>query len=277
MQSNIKQRSKELHEFSGTGVLFALIVLIGDGIQPIIRHTAPTDTNNLLYTLVASLVEFVLIIPITLVMSGKKRRNKRARNKTEEMKQEFGKKQVLIRLMMMGCIFAICSYLLLYGLNQINSVTGIIAIKTQPISMIVIGFLMLGEKVNFKEILCAILIILGAIFVATEGTMMFYEISESVIILLVIPIFWNIGHAIAKPLLKNDTLNVYQLVLGRIGFVSLFLAIFYIIGDRRNVEQLTKFDYLLPMFSMGFLWLILQICWYNGLKHLKLAILASIV
>lgn len=273
MASKWEFEAKSSEKFSVAGVIYALVVLVGDGIQPILRHAVPDDVNNLLFTWFASLVEFGALIPIIIIA---KRTNRRSQVKLKH--PIFSKGQIIGRLVVIGVIFAVCGYLLLYGLNEVDSVTGILAIKTQPISMIFIGYFMLGERVNYKEILCSLMLILGAIYVASDGTMNLADMSEAVFILLIIPIFWNIGHALAKPLIKSGTLTVTELVFGRIGFVTLFLTLFYLgIQQGTDFSQIFNVQYVLPMVALGLLWLMLHLCWYAGVKRLKLSVISSIV
>lgn len=278
-----KQINTIQEESSGIGVVYALIVLVGDGMQPIIRHAVPQDANNLLFTWIASLFEFLILIPVTLILQRHQnrktiRKNDPKRPSVDITEKNFTKKQIMIRLIIIGFIFAVCSYFLLYGLNLVDSITGIIAIKTQPISMIIIGFFMLKERVDYKEVICSISLIIGAIYVASDGTMNLSNISGAVVILLIVPVFWNIGHALAKPLIRTGTLSVSKLVLGRIGFVTLFLTLFYLLFEQGDdFEQILNMDYLSPMLLMGLLWLMLHLCWYGGVKRLKLSVVASIV
>jgi len=116
------------------------------------------------------------------------------------------------------------------------------------------------------------------IYIVTEGTFHVVDLSMGVIILLIVPIFWNIGHSIAKPFIQNRMLTVNEFVLIRIGFTAAILGVLFVfVGDTADLARGMSSDALVSIFSMGILFAFLHTCWYRAVRALQLSIVSFIV
>ncbi len=262
------------------GVFFAVITFIGDGFQSIVSNSRPAAINSLVFSWITACIELVIIFPFFLHSIINRRKNSRSVdiNNISPKQPMFSRKQIVLRLTFAGIIFAGCAYYLIVGFTLVDSVTGILAVKTQPISMMIIGAIFLKEKLSLQEILIGITMLVLIIFITTEGTFNLGNLSIGVIYLLIVPIFWNIGHSIAKPFLSNYILSVPEFVFIRIAFTSIILGfVFLIIGNKEDLIILSEKKALISIFSMGALFGILHTCWYQAVRALPLSIASLIV
>lgn len=184
----------------------------------------------------------------------------------------------ILRLAVAGVIFAFCAYYLIVGLTLVDSVTGILAIKTQPISMMIIGAIILKERLTWKEILIGLLMLVLIMFITTKGTFQLAEITTGVVILLIVPIFWNIGHTLAKPFLEHKALTVIEFVFIRITITSIILTIlFAFMGDWGDLRFLTNTPALISILSMTVIFTLAHNSWYQTVKRLPLSVASMIV
>ncbi len=262
------------------GVIFAIITLVGDGFQTIVNNSRPAELNSLLFSWITACTELMFIFPFFLI-SFRNRFHRKETKKSKKKKKtirRFKKYQIYLRLIVCGVIFAGCAYYLIVGFTLVDSVTGILAVKTQPISMMLIGALFLKEKLSVKEVLLGIVMLVLIIYVTTKGTFNIGELSLGVVYLLVVPVFWNVGHSLAKPLLSNNVMSVPEFVFVRISFTSVILGIvFLIVGNIDSLALLNNSHALASIFGMGCLFAILHTCWYQAVRNLPLSIASLIV
>ncbi|MBN1686570.1 MAG: DMT family transporter, partial [Spirochaetales bacterium] len=169
-------------------------------------------------------------------------------------------------------------YFVIVGFSLVDSVTGILAVKTQPISMMIIGALFLRERLSIQVVgVGAIMLVLIA-FIVTRGTFDLGNLTVGVVYLLIVPIFWNIGHSIVKPLLTQSILTVPELVFVRIAFTAVILGmVFLLSGNKADLAILSHRDSLVSIFSMGALFTVIHLCWYQAVRALPLSIATFIV
>lgn len=265
---------KKILSAASVGVLFAVLTLIGDGFQTIITNARPDEISAFMFAWLAACVELPLLFPFFLYS----RLQKRKKTVSTSAKLYFARPWVFLRLFIAGVIFAGCSYFVIVGFSLVDSVTGILAVKTQPISMMIIGALFLRERLSIQVVgVGAIMLVLIA-FIVTRGTFDLGNLTVGVVYLLIVPIFWNIGHSIVKPLLTQSILTVPELVFVRIAFTAVILGmVFLLSGNKADLAILSHRDSLVSIFSMGALFTVIHLCWYQAVRALPLSIATFIV
>ncbi|QEE15811.1 DMT family transporter [Promethearchaeum syntrophicum] len=264
---------------SSRGLIFALIVLIGNGLHPIINNLRPEEFISTIFVLQMSLWEFFCAFIVLLLQ----KRNKKEKSKSPISKNSsqicFSKKNIIFRMLIVGLLFSIATYGYVEGLKEAGSISGSIALKISPIYAIIIGFLFLGERLNGKPILITIFMLLGIYYLGTNGTFLIDQFSIGFAILLVVPFLWTIAHALTKPLLENKILVPNQVIFIRTGIISFsFLIINLFIYDWS--ELLLSFinpSFLLFSFLMGFTYFFMHYSWYSSIIIIDLSFASALV
>jgi drug/metabolite transporter (DMT)-like permease len=273
----MEPRRETLKNSAYIGFVFGIITLIGDGFQTIINKSRPPEIGSLFYAWTTACVELGIIAPLFLRDQLAKRNPKQDGGLTLEYVPHFTRKDVA-RLVIAGTIFAFCAYYLIVGFSLVDSVTGILSVKTQPVSMLVIGAVMLKERLSAKEIAVGMVMLVLMAYIVTGGTFQVGNLSMGVIILLIVPVFWNVGHSIAKPFLNKRMLTINEFVFIRIGITTLILSVLFLIaGDQAELGNLASPAALVSIIVMGLLFAFLHTFWYKTVRALPLSIASFIV
>jgi len=274
--------SQNIEKFynSSRGLIFALIVLIGNGIHPIINNLRPGEFSSTIFVLQMSIWEFLCAFIVLSIQKIKKKKNlKSVETKSVSGQICYSKKHLFFRMIIIGLIFAIATYGYVEGLKLAGSISGSIALKISPIYAIVIGFLFLGEKINFKQILITFFMLFGVYYLGTNGTFLMDQFSIGFAILLIVPFLWTIAHALTKSLLENNILVPNQVIFIRTGIISLsFLIInLIVIGWNELLLSFINPSFLLFSFLMGFTYFFMHFSWYSSITSIDLSYASALV
>jgi len=276
-----KSSSQKIAQYnsSSRGLIFALIVLIGNGLHPIINNLRPGEFSSTIFVLQMSIWEFLCALIVLIIQKRNKKVNSESVNSKKSRQKCFSKKNIIFRMLIVGFLFSIATYGYVEGLKEAGSISGSIALKISPIYAIIIGFLFLGEKLNIKPILITLFMLLGIYYLGTNGTFLLDQFSIGFAILLVVPLLWTIAHALTKPLLENKILIPNQVIFIRTGIISLsFLIINLFIYDWN--ELLLSFinpSFLLFSFLMGFTYFFMHFSWYSSIIIIDLSYASALV
>ena len=274
--------SQNIIKFYSTsqGLIFALIVLIGNGIHPIINNLRPEEFSSTIFVLQMSMWEFFCVLVVLLFKNyGKKKKKSNNATNRNFGKICYSKKKLIFRMLIIGLIFAIATYGYVEGLKLAGSISGSIALKISPIYAIIIGFLFLGEKINVKQILITFFMLFGIYYLGTNGTFQMDQFSIGFAILLIVPFLWTIAHALTKPLLENKILVPNQVILIRTGIISLsFLIVNLIIfGWKELFLSFINLNFLFFSFLMGFTYFFMHFSWYSSITSIDLSYASALV
>jgi drug/metabolite transporter (DMT)-like permease len=159
---------------------------------------------------------------------------------------------ILIITAVAGSVIA--PFIYLNGLKQITAVNASLLMNAEVIFIIVVGIFILKESFQKKEGIGLILLLVGTIFLATNGDIHNFSVTENFGSLLVIiaAFFWSIDTTLSKFLSnKRDLLGVSALKCSIGGIILLFLSL--ILGLNLKVP-LNHLPYLLfiGLVSIGF-------------------------
>jgi drug/metabolite transporter (DMT)-like permease len=275
-----ENQSKAPNKSMWLGFFYAMVVLIGNGIHPIINNMKPSDFDALIFAWMMSFWELLGAIPLYFII---KSRNKR-KNALEVAKKDNNEKNTLsLRdkgiILLIGIIFAIATYYYILGLTLAGSVSGSIALKSAPIYSLIIGVIFLKEKLHPIDVLITLLMLIGLFYLATAGTFAMTEFSLGFAILLLVPLMWTIGHAMSKPYLVKGLISTPTLIIVRTGivFVILFVASLFVIGWGPIYSILTGPIYVGFSALMGLTYLFMHYCWYKSISTLELSTASALV
>jgi len=159
---------------------------------------------------------------------------------------------ILVITALAGSVIAPVVYL--NGLNQITAVNASLLMNAEVLFIIIIGIFILKENFQKKEGIGLIFLLLGTIFLATNGNISNFSLTGNFGTLLVIAaaFFWSIDTTMSKFLSnKRDLLGVSALKCSIGGIILLILSL--ILGLNLKVP-LNHLPYLLfiGLVSIGF-------------------------
>jgi drug/metabolite transporter (DMT)-like permease len=135
--------------------------------------------------------------------------------------------------------------LFIYGLNQTTAVNASLLLNMESLFTVFVAFVFFGERGVKKDYLGMLLLIAGAIFVATNGEFQSLTLAREIIgnLLIVFAcLFWGIDNNMSKMLSKKrDLPHVVALKCLLGGGILLALALFL------------KVDFKIPVFSLPYL------------------------
>ena len=253
------------------GFILAFIVLLGNGIQPIVNNLRPSDFDALYFSMLVIGMELLMITPILLVKLPQ------IREATQKIPEE-SRKSIKLRLLLIGFIFAISTIIVTIGYTREDSVTGAIAVKTQPITMLLIGALFLHEKVTRTEVFFSSILMFLLFYLSTKGTFMISAAGDGIIYLLTAPILWNIGHSLAKTPLQKHNFPIMKIIFFRLLYsLSFLILIFFLVGDKSKLWQFQSIIHLRSAFYMASLYTVLHLTWYYAIKRIPLSLATSFI
>ncbi len=146
-------------------------------------------------------------------------------NKDTPVETDFSKKNyiVLITTILAGAFIA--PFVYLNGLDRITAVNASLLLNVEILFIIIIGILFLKETVQKKDIIGFGLLIIGTIFLATNGDLSSISVNEGIGSLLVIiaAFFWSIDTTLSKFLSNKSDLIIITAVKCFSGGLILFL------------------------------------------------------
>ncbi len=159
---------------------------------------------------------------------------------------------ILVITAIFGSVIA--PYIYLNGLNQITAVNASLLMNAEILFIIIIGVFFLKEKFQRKDVLGILFLLVGTIFLATNGQLSNFSMASSVGALLVIiaAFFWSIDTSLSKFLSNKRDLLMISALKCSIGGIIL-LSISLILGLNLTVP-LSQVPYLLfiGLISIGF-------------------------
>ena len=258
------------------GIIFGVVVLLGNGIHPIINNSRPVALDPLNFLLQMSIIEFFMAIPSAyLELKYFKKQHKtlyKPKSPTERWK-------FYLNLSFIGIIFTGSNYLYIVGLKLAGSISGSLALKVSPIYLLLIGVVFLGEKFNWKQLIIVFWMLGGLYYLATEGTLQADIFSLGFGILLITPLLWGTGHAITKILFRKNMILPSFVILVRTGGISILIFLINLgTNGWNNIAQsfLTTENQWFS-FLMGGTYFCMHFGWYWAIKYLDLGFTSALV
>ncbi len=261
------------------GVAYALVVLVGNGIHPIINNSRPDELNGFLFVLLMSFWEFITSMCISLLGKYRKKKANLHQKPPTSIHSPINHKKNIGILIGVGMIFSVATYLYVEGLINAGAVSGSIAMKASPIYAFIIGALFFKERPKFGQIFFTFIILVGIYYLGTEGTWQMDTFSLWFGLLLLVPLLWVIGHSFTKPLLEKGqvtTLRVIQIRSGVITTILLIISLF-LFGFQEVVNIFISWEAFVSSFLMGFIYFLMHYSWYNSIQTISIAYASALV
>ena len=163
------------------GTLLAFVVLILLGLEPVVIKANPV--NPFAFASLSAIIASLILWPIVLL-----------RGQAREVLERPGelKKAFLTGLFATAIAYSLFSY----GTRLSSAVNSAIITRFEVFYSFLISWLLLRERISGRAVLSALTLIAGVFLVVTQGKRP--ELLKGDVLLLLTPLFWQLGHAVAK-------------------------------------------------------------------------------
>jgi drug/metabolite transporter (DMT)-like permease len=224
------------------GYVAAVVSAILFGLSSTFNKIALENVNP---TVIAGLIYFVagaLLFAMRLTPLSKRILSKLDTPQTEA---KITNKDYKMLGLVILCGSVIAPLLLLNGLNQTIAINSSLLLNTEALFTVAIAFVFLGERCAKKEYIGIALLLVGVIFVTTNGALQSITISEHLLGNLLIVgacFFWGIDNNLSKYLSRKRDIII---VTGLKCFIggSALLAVSFLLG----------FSFTVPLVSISYI------------------------
>ncbi|USG99937.1 DMT family transporter [Thermococcus argininiproducens] len=229
------------------GTLLAFIGMFLYGIEPVVIKANPA--NPMSFAAFSAIIASFILWPIVFSTSSWK-----------DVKEnpQYIPKAVLVGIF--GTALAYIAYS--YGAQLSTAINASLITRAEVLFSFVLAYILLRERITRKQILWSVLILLGLVLVITQGKPVVPKKGD--LLLLLVPLFWQSGHVIAKKLPYNPFLIA--------AFRNTFGGILLFILALPQGLEFSKFAIAEAIIlSMG------QVIWYLSIKRINLSKATAII
>lgn len=229
------------------GTLLALLGMILYGLEPVIIKSNPS--SPLSFAAFSALFASLFLWPF-LLLTGNWR--------DLEEKPSYLPKAFLIGLF--GTALAYLSYS--YGARLSTAINASLITRAEVLFSFALSYMLLKEKITKRQAVYSLLVLLGLILVITQGRIITPRRGD--VLLLMVPLFWQMGHVIAK----NLPYNPYLIATLRNTFGGILLFIFAL-SSGLEFHPLS--------IAEGIIIAVGQVVWYLSIKRINLSKATAII
>lgn len=247
------------------------------GLQPIIALLRPATIDAYISGAMTCLIETMIFFPIMLIEFKLMNSNKQKTNpENDSNKSHFlkGWRKNIWLLILIGMIFGLNQVLFFIGYSFAGAINGSLTQKTSVFFGIILGFLILKERITKLQIIFSIVLFLGlAISITQFFTLIDFNntILIGVGILLLITFLWMVGHTLTKSIFIRNEATPIQMVFIRNFISGMILISTYIIIFTPNLSLFIEPTNLLFFLTMGTVYGSGLVCWYKTLSYLDVS------
>ena len=242
------------------GLLLVFLTAVISGFAIFINKFGVAGIDSSVFAFAKNTVVAVFLLSLLLLFK-----------KSSEIKQLTRKQWSYLALV--GLVGGSIPFLLFFkGLQITSSSAGAFIHKTMFIYIAILAFLFLKEKLS-KAVFTAAALLLAGNFLLLKASN--FAFDTGLLLIFIATLFWAVENIISKHILKELSGNT--VALGRMFFGSLFiLAFLFATGKAPLLATITSSQLLWILVSSAML-LCYVTTWYNGLKHVKVSVAASIL
>jgi len=260
------------------GLTTGLIGIIFVGLQPIIALLRPISIDAYLSGAMTCLVEVMIFFPIMLIelklINSNKERVNHPKNERDKFYFLRGWKNNIYLLIFIGLIFGVNQVLFFVGYSMSGAINGSLTQKTTVFFGMILGYLILKEKITKLQLIFSFVLFLGlAISITQFFTLLNFDttILIGVGILLFITFLWMVGHTLTKPIFNRHEATPIQMVFIRNIISGMILISTYIIFFTPDFNLFIQPANILFFLTMGSVYGSGLVCWYLTLSYLDVS------
>ena len=191
------------------GVLLVMLCVLMHGAHPILGKYGVSLVQPLFFASITNLIAAMSLILIILFK--------------RESPLLLIEKGYFLSLLVIGFFGTTLSNIVFfYGARLTSGINSAILLQAEPVYSLVIGYLLLQEKVTTRQIISTIVIILGTVLVIYQGTS---RLNWGDILVLLTPLCYQVGHFFSKQLLNQTEISPLFIAAGRTFYGGIILFI----------------------------------------------------
>ncbi|AIF68976.1 permease [Palaeococcus pacificus DY20341] len=229
------------------GTLFAFIGMFLYGLEPVVIKSNPSNPLSFaaFSALFASLLLWIFVI---------------SNQKWHDLKDEPHHLPKAFLIGLFGTALAYLAYS--YGARMSTAINASLITRAEVLFSFALSYVLLRERITKNQLFYSFFILFGLFLVITKGQLIVPEKGD--ILLLLVPLFWQIGHVIAK----NIPYNPYLIATLRNTFGGIIL---FLLALPRGLEfsKLALVEGII--ISLG------QVIWYLSIKRINLSKATAII
>jgi drug/metabolite transporter (DMT)-like permease len=260
------------------GLITGFIGIIFVGLQPIIALLRPSAVDAYLSGAMTCLVETMFFLPIMMIeLKILNSRNQNTVNQENEINYSHflkGWRRNFWLLIFIGLLFGINQILFFVGYDLAGAINGSLTQKTTVFFGLILGFLILKERITKLQIFFSFILFFGlAISITQFFTLVTVNgtILIGVGILLLITFLWMVGHTLTKPIFSRNEATPIQMVFIRNIISGVILIFTYLIFFTPSLSIFIEPANILFFLTMGAIYGSGLVCWYLTLSYLDVS------
>jgi len=260
------------------GLITGCIGIIFVGLQPIVALSRPSAVDAYLSGAMTCLIEAMIFFPIMLfelrVMNLNKQKMDNQTNENKRFHFLRNWKKNLWLLIFIGLLFGLNQVLFFVGYDMAGAINGSLTQKTSVFFGIILGYLILKERITKIQIIFSCVLFFGLTISITQFFSLL-DISSAILIgvgiLLFITFLWMIGHTLTKPMFTRNEATPIQMVFIRNFLSGMILISTYLIFFTPDLNLFIEPANLLFFLTMGAVYGCGLVCWYLTLSYLEVS------
>lgn len=185
-------------------------------------------------------------------------------------------KKFLFSLVFIGFFGTTLSNILFfYGARLTSGINSAILLQIEPIYALLIGYLLLNERITIRQIISTFMIIFGTLLVVYQGTL---TLNWGDLLVLGAPLCFQIGHIFSKRLLSQNALSPLFIAAGRTLYGGIFLLIISQVASVHEFARLKDADIMGILIFYGIvIYALTYYIFYESIKRINLSKATAII
>jgi len=244
------------------GVILVIICVFIHGALPILGKYAVSLVHPLFFAAMTNLIAaFSLIVYILL--------------RKKPICILVGKKYFISLLLVAFFGTTLSNILFFYGVRMTSGINSAILLQVEPIYALFIGYILLSEKINFRQIFSTLIIIFGTLLVVYKGTL---SLNWGDLLVLGTPLCYQIGHFFGKRLMNIAEVDPIFIATGRTLYGGIFLIILSQIVNIHEFNRLAEPKILGIILFYGIvIYALTYYTFYESIKRINLSKATAII
>ncbi len=256
------QKEKIMDKKEREGVILVIICALIHGTHPILGKYGVSLVSPLFF---ASLTNLIAAAGLIFVILFKK----------EPLVKLINKRYFLLLILIGFFGTTLSNILFFYGVRLTSGINSAILLQVEPIYALIIGYLLLKERITIRQIFSTLLILFGTLLVIYQGTSRW---NWGDILILLTPLCYQTGHYFSKQLLNKAELNPLFLAAGRTFYGGIILFFLNQSIGANEFNTLTQPDILAIFIFFGIVvYALSYITFYGAIKRINLSKASAII
>ena len=244
------------------GIAYVLICVLVHGALPILGKYGVSLIHPLYFAALTNLIAAVSLV-LLMILKG------------QSLLLLMDKKQIgyFIVIALFGTTLS--NIFLFYGVRLTSGINSAILLQVEPIYAILIGYIILQERVSFRQVLSTFMVMLGTLLVIYQGH---FSLNYGDLLVLCTPLCFQTGHLLSKKLLTNHQVNPIIIATSRTLYGGIFLGLLSQLFDIPQMSRLSQPHILsLIIFYGVIVYALSYLTFYESIKRINLSKATAII